>query len=416
MTSKQARSADMDHTAGRGLMLVMLVLAAMINSADRGILSLATPAIKAEFHFSDSELGLLGGLSFGVFYGLAALPIGYIAMRANRRSLLVACMVFWSCSTALTGLARGFGSLFVARSAVGMGEAGGLPLSLSLIASRYDVHERAAASGWITAGQSFGGIVGAWITGWLIASAGWRSAFFVLGMPGLLLALVLWTTVAEPRLPSAEPVRLGTVLQVWRRPLMRELTIVFVLTSIVAYGSFSWMPSFFARQFHLGAAAIGLLSGVVVGFGNLAGALSAGQIVHHRGRSRAGFAMDVAGWISLMAVPAGIIGSFTTNLPLAVVMMAIASFASGARTALFYAAAQNSADHDTRPMVIAILASLTVLVGSSVGPVLIGVISDHAPGGIATALACSFALPITIVFYCWSIARRLRAEDEASAA
>ena len=123
-------------TGGRTLMVVLLVIVAVINNTDRGIFSLAMPAIKADYAFTDSQLGMLGGLSFGLFYGVAALPIGWLALRTSRSALLVAGLAVWSCATGLTSIAGGFAGLFAARSVVGMGEAGGMPLSLSLTAAR----------------------------------------------------------------------------------------------------------------------------------------------------------------------------------------------------------------------------------------------------------------------------------------
>lgn len=397
-------------TRGRTLMVVLLVIVAVFNNTDRGIFSLAMPAIKADYAFTDSQLGLLGGLSFGLCYGIAALPIGWLALRTSRSALLVACLAVWSCATGLTSIAGGFAGLFAARSVVGMGEAGGMPLSLSLTAARYAPHERAAATGWITAGQAFGSIAGAFLTGWLIAWAGWRSAFLVLGLPGLLLALVMGLTLREPATARGEPARLADVLRLWRAPMMRALTLGFVLTGIVTYGTQAWLPSFLARRFHLGPGDVGMLTGLIAGGSALVGAIVTGQMVHRYGPGRPGYAMALCGVISLIGIPAGVIGSYTENLMLAVVMTFIVAFGNGARALLFYTEVQNCSDDATRPMAIAINASAVVLVGSGLGPTVMGLISDKAPGGIATAMAAgSSLLPILIVGCCWRLYRMARA-------
>ena len=397
-------------TGGRTLMVVLLVIVAVINNTDRGIFSLAMPAIKADYAFTDSQLGMLGGLSFGLFYGVAALPIGWLALRTSRSALLVACLAVWSCATGLTSIAGGFAGLFAARSVVGMGEAGGMPLSLSLTAARYAPHERAAATGWITAGQAVGSIAGAFLTGWLIALAGWRSAFLVLGVPGLVLALVLWLTLREPPPARETPARLAEVLHLWRGRAMRELTLVFVLTGIVTYGTQGWLPTFLARRFHLGAGEVGMLTGLIAGGSALAGALASGQLVHRFGRGRPGYGMMLAVMISLIGIPAGVIGSYSPSLVLAATMMFVVGFGNGARASLLYTEVQNCADGATRPLAIAINASAVVLIGSGLGPTLMGLISDTAPGGIATAMAAgSSVLPIPIAWICLGMSRRARA-------
>jgi predicted MFS family arabinose efflux permease len=175
--SESGAATEADRQNGRVYMLVLLFAAAVLNAADRGIFAIAMPAIKHEYDFTDSQLGLLGGVAFGVFYAIASLPIGYLATRLPRRNLLAICLAFWSAATTLTSLAWGFASLFLARLSVGIGEAGGIPLSLSLIAARFGPAKRASATGWLNAGASLGLIFGAWGTGALIAYFGWRTAF-----------------------------------------------------------------------------------------------------------------------------------------------------------------------------------------------------------------------------------------------
>jgi hypothetical protein len=119
-------STEAYRRSGRVYMLVLLFAAAVLNATDRGIFAIAMPAIKLEYRFTDSQLGLLGGVAFGVFYAIASLPIGYLATLLPRRNLLAICLAFWSAATTLTSLARGFISLFLARLSVGIGEAGGL--------------------------------------------------------------------------------------------------------------------------------------------------------------------------------------------------------------------------------------------------------------------------------------------------
>lgn len=387
--------------AGGKIMLVLLVLAAIVNYTDRSIFSIAMPAIKADFAFTDSELGLLGGLSFGVFYGLAALPIGYLATRFSRRTLLAACLAVWSCATTLTSFAGGFATLFTARAVVGMGEAGGVPLSLSLIAARYRGAERPGATGWLTAGQYLGAVLGALATGKLIAMLGWRPAFLLLGAPGLLLALVLRLAVQEAASPApGEKPALAEALALWRESGMRHLTVAFVASLLVHYGSQAWIPSFYARIFHLGSAQIGLLAGLL-SLCAMTGALAGGTLARHAGSGRPGFGLFMAAIVSALSVPAGFAACYARNALLSETMMGVTQFAVGLRIAMLYTAQQDIAPAPVRPLVIAIVACVSVLIGSGLGPLLVGEISDHAAGGLPLGLAVAISLAGWSAYHCW---------------
>jgi predicted MFS family arabinose efflux permease len=395
-------AADTYRRSGRVYMLVLLFAAAVLNATDRGIFAIAMPAIKHEYSFTDSQLGLLGGVAFGVFYAIASLPIGYLATRLPRRNLLAICLALWSAATTLTSLARGFISLFLARLSVGIGEAGGLPLSLSLIAARFEQTKRASATGWLNAGASLGLILGAWGTGALIAHFGWRTAFLVLGLPGALLALLLKITVSEPTdVAAVHSLPWRQLAQAYRDPALVQVTLAFIAGAFNAYGISAWTPSFYQRVLGMHTDEVGFFTGVVLGAGSLVGSLAAGFVVDRIGRGRTAFGLNMAAWVVLATVPMGIWGFMTRDRVLSLSLVTATQIAGGMRNIVTYTAVQNLTTAALRPFIIAITASLTLLIGSGLGPLCVGEISDHTAGGVATGLAVMSAAPLWFVVHCW---------------
>ena len=182
----------------RYYVLALLICVGICSWIDRNIFSILLQPIKQEFHFTDTQLGLLGGIAFGLFYATVGLPIAWLADRYNRRKIITIALALWSVMTACSGLANGFGSLFLARVGVGLGEAGGSPPSQSLVSDYFPPERRAFAMGilfmYIPLGFMFGFLIGGWINQFF----GWRAAFMVVGLPGLALALLVRFTLKEP--------------------------------------------------------------------------------------------------------------------------------------------------------------------------------------------------------------------------
>src|SRR5215831_3497469 len=170
----------------------------VFSFVDRQILSILNEPIKKEFSLSDSELGLLTGFSFALFYTTFGIPIARLADRSNRVNIISLSLLVWSAFTALTGLARYFWQLLVARLLVGIGEAGCNPPSHSIISDYFDVKRRATALSIYAMGVYGGTFLGLLIGGQIAHRYGWRVAFFIVGVPGVVLALLLKLTVREP--------------------------------------------------------------------------------------------------------------------------------------------------------------------------------------------------------------------------
>src|SRR5262245_26254550 len=183
----------------RNYVLNMLTLVYVFNFIDRQLLVILQESIKKELDLSDTQLGLLSGFTFALFYVTMGIPIARLADRRNRRNIVAVSLGLWSFMTALSGLARNFLELLLARVGVGVGEAGGSPPAHAMISDYFPPGKRATALSIYSAGLYFGILVGYLMGGYLNQELGWRSAFYVLGIPGVVFSTLFYFTVKEPK-------------------------------------------------------------------------------------------------------------------------------------------------------------------------------------------------------------------------
>lgn len=260
--------------------LCLLTLVYAFNFIDRQLLAILQESIKAELNLSDSKLGLLTGFAFAIFYVTAGLPIARWADRGNRRNIVSISLFIWSFMTALSGLVQNYTQLLLARIGVGIGEAGGSPPSHSIISDIFPPQRRATAIGFYSMGISFGILFGFLAGGWLNEFFGWRVAFMVVGIPGVILAIILRVTMIEPirglhdGAASAEgPVPFGEVLRLLAsRPTFRHIAIGAGLNAFCGYASTNWMASYMIRSYGMSTGELGTWLALTMGVG---GAISA---------------------------------------------------------------------------------------------------------------------------------------------
>ncbi|MBT7245808.1 MAG: MFS transporter, partial [Proteobacteria bacterium] len=178
--------------------LGLLTLVYTFNFVDRQLLAILQESIKADLLLSDSQLGLLTGFAFAVFYVLAGIPIARWADRSNRKNIIALAIGCWSFMTAISGLVQSYTQLLLARIGVGVGEAGGSPPAHSIISDIFPPENRASALAFYCTGINIGVLVGFLFGGWLNEVFSWRVAFFVVGAPGLIIALIVGFTLREP--------------------------------------------------------------------------------------------------------------------------------------------------------------------------------------------------------------------------
>ena len=257
--------ADTYSVRYRHYALGLLLLGYVVNFVDRSILSILLEPIKHDLELSDGELGLLGGLAFAMFYATLGIPIAALADRWSRVKVLAISMVIWSAMTALCGLAGGFISLLLARIGVGVGEAGASPPSHSLISDYFPVETRATALSIYTLGVPVGSMIGNYLGGVGAEEFGWRMTFFLVGAPGILVALLIWATLREPprgmsdvpiarEKPKSEdtapPMREVAVF-LWNKVSFRHIAFAAGLHAFVSYGVGTWNAPFLIRSHNM---------------------------------------------------------------------------------------------------------------------------------------------------------------------
>lgn len=272
--------------------LAILAIVYMFNFIDRQILAILLPSIKEEFQLGDTVLGLLTGTAFALFYVTLGIPIARYADRCNRRNLIALAVAVWSGMTALSGMAANIWQLGLARVGVGIGEAGCSPPAHSMIADLYPPEKRSSAMGVYTLGVSAGIMLAYLAGGWIAENVGWRQAFFAVGLPGVLLALIVRFTVQEPargaseqRTDSGEQPSLREVAAfLLRRKSFTYMAVGAGLSSYVGYSIIFNMPNFLVRSFEVGTTAIGIWLGLIYGIAGGFGFFLGGYLADRIGR------------------------------------------------------------------------------------------------------------------------------------
>ena len=252
--------------SARRYALGILVVVYTFNFIDRQILAILLPAIKAEFLVDDWVLGFLAGFAFALFYATLGIPIATLADRWNRRNLIAIAVAIWSLMTALSGAAGNIVHLALARIGVGIGEAGCSPAAHSLIADYYPPNQRSTAMGIYSLGISLGIMTAYLAGGWVAQNIGWRAAFLIVGLPGLILAIVVRFTMQEPPRGMSEgkidsdsrPDVLTVTRYLLRRKSFIHLAMGAGLASFVAYSIITFFPSFLIRSHGMGLVEIGV--------------------------------------------------------------------------------------------------------------------------------------------------------------
>jgi len=368
----------------RGKALALLLAVSTIAFIDRTILNTTGQAIKADLGLSDTQLGLLGGAAFALLYGLLGIPIARLAERQNRVRIIVVAMTIWSAMTALCAAAGGFTGLLLARIGVGIGEAGAGPPSQSLIADYFPPDRRAFAFGVLGLATPIGIILGA-IGGAIVAQHfGWRAAFLLVGLPGLLLSAIVWFGLREPprgladgRPAAAETPPLGAVVRrLWGSRAFRNLVVAGTVVSFVGSSGMTFAHPFFVRNFPVGyteaALAFALINSVSLAGGYLLG----GLLTDRLGRR------DVRwyGWLPaicmVLTAITYVIGFSQTTWFWTILLLIPPGLFAGVYYGPTYAITHNLVEPRMRASATAILTLIMSIVGMTAGPVVTGWLSD----------------------------------------
>jgi predicted MFS family arabinose efflux permease len=361
--------------------LALLLLVYVINYVDRQVLSILVEPIRRELGLSDTQIGLLSGLGFALFYAAAGLPIARLADRTSRKGIIAGCLALWSGATAVCGLAANFTQLLAARIFVAVGEAGAGPAGHSMLADLFPHGKRATALAVFSCGVPIGILVGLLAGGWLNQAFDWRTAFVVVGLPGVAVALVVMLTLKEPPRSgeaSAAPAAttreaLGALMKI---PAYNYLVVASALHAFTSYGALQWNPAFMIRVHGLSTAEAGLALGLISGVTGVVGTLAGGWFADLLGRrDNRWYAWLPALMIGVRA-PLFITAYLAPTPALAIACLILPGFLGNSFTGPVFGTIQTLAPVRTRAFASAWTLFVISLVGFGLGPLAIGMMSD----------------------------------------
>lgn len=369
--------------------LTLLTVVYVFNFIDRNILAILGQSIKDELLISDTAFGFLGGIAFAFFYTFLGIPIARLADKNSRVTILSVCLAIWSGMTAICGLAQNFWMLLAARIGVAVGEAGGSPPSHSIISDLFPPEKRGTALGIYALGIPIGSAIGFLAGGWINEFFGWRVAFFVIGVPGLLLALFVWLTVREPPRGMSEPPRpsnatelpeeappLKVVLaHLWSLRSFRYLSIAGALHAFVGNGVGLYIPMMFERTHGLGTGEIGTwLFGL--GLFGMIGTFGGGYLCDKFGAKDERWYLWLPGIATLIHVPFACFTYLYDDPRVALSVYAIAYVLGHCYLAPTFAMTQGLVHVRMRALAASILLFILNIIGLGLGPQITGLLSD----------------------------------------
>jgi MFS family permease len=380
----QGNTAAARRSGGR--VLGILLLAYIFNFIDRQIIGVLAVPIKAELQLTDTQLSLMGGIAFALFYSGIAIPVAWLADRKSRVNIIAFSVALWSAFTALCGLAQNFWHLFLARMGVGIGEAGGVAPSYALISDFYPKERRARALALFSLGIPIGSALGVFFGGWIASNLDWRSAFLIVGLAGLPAALAVKLGIPEPvrggfdsadGAPSAAappfPIVAATLA---RTPSFWLLSFGAASGSILGYGLIFWLPSFFSRSFGLELIEVSWFYGSIVLVGGVAGTWLGGWIGDRTGPANPAAYALIPAICFLIAAPAFGFGLFAPSLPIAWCLFVIGQMLALAWLGPVIAAVQHIVPPNMRATASASFLFINNLIGIGFGIFFLGFMSD----------------------------------------
>ena len=413
----------------RTYVLSMLVVVYIFNFLDRQIVTILAEPIKVELGLSDTQIGLMTGLAFAVFYTVLGIPLARLADRANRVSIISIALVVWSGMTALCGVAQNFGQMLAARIGVGVGEAGCSPPAHSLIADYFPPEKRASALSIYALGIPVGGILGYLAGGWIAEFYGWRMAFLIVGIPGIALAVLFKMTVREPirgmsdpngPQKADQPPLIPTMLTLLKNRSIMHLAMGGALTSFVGYGLGQWLPAYFIRIHEMGVAETATYFGLVLGVASAVGTYLGGTIADKFAHldKRVYVWLPAAG--VLIALPFFVVALLIDQPYVAIAILVTPYLLNSLWLGPGFGTVQNLAPTRMRALASAMLLFILNIIGLGFGPFLVGVLSDMLSGTFGQE-ALRWAILISTFAYIWAGAhfilagRTLRANLAANA-
>jgi len=395
--------------------LAVLTVVYTVNHADRQILSIVLPLIKHDLGFTDTQLGALSGTAFALVYVAVGLPIARRADGGHRVTIITLALAFWSAMTAVSGLVTTYLQLLLARMGVAVGEAGCTPPAHSVLSDYYPPVRRPAAIAIYSLGVPLGTVVGFMVGGWVAQYYGWRSAFLVLGLPGLAVALLLRLTVREPVRGLADGVDASAtnrppfwdvIRSLTRSRQFRHLALATGLLGFQGYAGGAWIPTLLFRKHGMSLGEIGTAFAILSLIAGITGSVLGGWL----GAKLAGGDRRWLAWIPaaamLVATPFWLVGLYAGNKYLALFGFFVPTIAENVYFGPVNSLLQELAGVRARAVASASFLLCTNLIGLGGGPLITGWLSDLLGGSLVdnalrTALLVAPASCLWSAFHYW---------------
>jgi MFS transporter, Spinster family, sphingosine-1-phosphate transporter len=381
----------------------ILFIINVLNYADRYVLPAVLPKIQADMGLTPLQEGLLGS-SFLFVYAIAVLPLGIWADRGIRKNIVALCVGIWSVATVLAGLTFNFLQLFSVRSVLGIGEAGYAPASLSLLGDFFSKEKRGRVLAYWSAGTLLGAAIGFSLGGLVADAFGWRYAFFIVGIPGLIAAFLAWRML-EPKRGVFEDVEgseheadsvqahgnigkdfIGTLKKLRHIPTYWTLVAALVFSFFTIGGTSFWLPSYFVSSFHLSVSRAGLISGAVLVGSGLIGTVIGGWLADLVQRRRPEGRLLVAAFGFLVGAPLVLIALFIHSLPIFIAVFIIAAISLNFCTGPLNAVIQDVINPMLRATAVGLSLLLAHILGDAAAPTVIGAIANNTSLGFALTI------------------------------
>lgn len=391
---------------GRGLLIVIvLLLVNILNFVDRQLPFILIDAIRRDLHLNDAQIGLMAGVSFAVVYSFAALPLAWAADRFSAKWVIAISLAFWSLMTAAGGVANNFGQLLLARAGVAAGEAGSTPAAHALIARLFPDQRRALVLAIFSLGVPIGGTIGLALGGWINDVAGWREAFFFVGLPGLAVAALVWFVLPNVGRDHVEKTQRtsypAAVKFLFKLRSFRHMAAASALFAIGSYAMNVFAPAFLMRTHEMTAAQAGLGLGLASGIGGLIGTFAGGMLADVLGRRDPRWRQWVPAIALALCAPVALGAWLAPSAAVSMVLLTLVYMLGLMYFAPTFSAAQSLAPDEIRATASAVLLFCLTIVGSSVGPYVIGQVSDHLVPQFGH-LSLRYAMCLLSVTMAWS--------------
>ena len=368
----------------RGYTLFLLLLVFIASHVDRQIVAILQEPIRIAFDLTDTQLGVLTGFAFALFYATLGMPMAMWADRRNRRNLIAFSISLWSAMTVACAAAGQYWQLLAARIGVAVGEAGSNPPSHSIIADLYEPAERATAMAIFGLGVNFGIMFGFLIGGWVNDWVGWRWAFVIAGAPGLLIALAVRFTMKEPPRGLSDgftyevqpPPFFLVVRTMWRDNRIRQLLLSNALISMAGYAAIAWAPVYFQRIHGFSTSESGTFLALGIGLGGGLGTFLGGALADKLSKISEGWRAWIVSFSILAYLPAGYLCYQSIDPFWAIFWFTGPAALGGVYIGVNFAILQSLAPVEMRAVMASINLFVLNIIGLGLGAFSVGMISD----------------------------------------